>query len=176
MPKIIGQMFSIFGHLPYICNVKQKQIIIETFLKETKITKTQTKSRDMKVILQEGFTYKADFLINEEAYAKLLSVAGTFGNDNASAMLELYLESKVHKLVGFDKYAMMLLKDSIISFKTHFPSNLVTITACARECEAEVDPQHERYEDVIKQLEGAFRWRFDILDFIGGELDCWRYN
>ena len=32
-------MFSIFGHLPYICNVKQKQIIIETFLKETKITK-----------------------------------------------------------------------------------------------------------------------------------------
>ena len=45
MPKIIGQMFAIFGQLPYICNVKQKQIIIETFLKETKITKTQTKSR-----------------------------------------------------------------------------------------------------------------------------------
>lgn len=45
MPKNIGQMFSIFGHLPYICNVKQKQIYIETFLKETKIIKTQTKSR-----------------------------------------------------------------------------------------------------------------------------------
>lgn len=38
-------MFSIFGQLLYICNVKQKQINIETFLKETKITKTQTKSR-----------------------------------------------------------------------------------------------------------------------------------
>lgn len=34
-------MFYIFGKLPYICNVKQKQIITETFLKETKITKYQ---------------------------------------------------------------------------------------------------------------------------------------
>lgn len=42
MHKIIGKMFSIFGHLPYICNVKQKQIRNETFPKETKITKTQT--------------------------------------------------------------------------------------------------------------------------------------
>lgn len=39
MPKNYWAMFSIFGHFPYICNVKQKQIIIETFLKETKITK-----------------------------------------------------------------------------------------------------------------------------------------
>lgn len=45
MPKNYWEMFSIFGELPYICNVKQKQINIETFLKETKITKTQTKSR-----------------------------------------------------------------------------------------------------------------------------------
>ena len=126
----------------------------------------------MKVILQGGFTYRADYMINEEAYAKLLSAAETFGKDNASAMLGLYLESKVNNLKGFDKYAMMMLKNSIISFETHFPSNFVTITACARECEAEVDPQHERYEDVIEQLEGAFRWRVDILSFIGGELDC----
>lgn len=172
MPKIIGQMFSIFGHLTYICNVKQKEIRNETFLKETKITKTQTKSRDMKVILQEGFTYKAEFLIEEEAYAKLLSAAETFGNNNAAAMLGLYIESKVHNLKDVDKYAMMMLKNSIISFETHFPSNFVTITARARECEAEVDPQHEKYEDVIEQLERAFRWRVDILRFISGELDC----
>ena len=126
----------------------------------------------MKVILQGGFTYRADYMINEEAYAKLLSAAETFGTNNASAMLGLYLESKVNNLKGFDKYAMMMLKNSIISFETHFPSNFVTITACARECEAEVDPQHEKYEDVIEQLEGAFRWRVDILRFISGELDC----
>ena len=131
----------------------------------------------MKVILQEGFTYKAEFLIKEEAYAKLLSAAKTFGNGNASAMLGLYLESKVNNLKGFDKYAMMMLKNSIISFETHFPSNFVTITACAKECEAEVDPcskdeQERWYENVKEQLEGAFRWRVDILDFIRGELDC----
>ena len=126
----------------------------------------------MKVILQEGFTYKAEFLIKEEVYAKLLSAAETFGNYNAAAMLGLYIESKVNNLKGFGKYAMMMLKNSIISFETHFPSNFVTITARARECEAEVDPQHEKYEDVIEQLEGAFRWRVDILEFIGGELDA----
>lgn len=32
-------MFSIFGYLPYICNAKQKQIYIETFLKESKDNK-----------------------------------------------------------------------------------------------------------------------------------------
>ena len=126
----------------------------------------------MKVILQGGFTYRADYMINEEAYAKLLSVAETFGRDNASAMLDLYLERKVHNLKGFDKCAMMMLKNSIISFETHFPSNFVTITACARECEAVVDPLHERIEDVKAQLEGAFKWRVDILDFISGELDA----
>ena len=141
-------------------------------MKETKITKTQTKSRDMKVILQGGFTYRADYMIEEEAYAKLLSAGETFGKDKASAMLGLYLESKVNNLKGVDKYAMMMLKNSRISFETHFPSNFVTITACAKECEAVVDPLHERYEDVKAQLEGAFKWRVDILDFIGGELDA----
>lgn len=130
----------------------------------------------MKVILQGGFIYTAEFLIKEEAYAKLLSAAETFGKDNASAMLGLYLESKVHNLKGVDKYAMMMLKNSIISFETHFPSNFVTIRAYARECEAEVDPclkdEHERYEDVTTQLDGAFKWRVDILDFIRGELDA----
>ena len=176
MPKIIGQMFSIFGHLPYICNVKQKQIITETFLKETKLTKTQTKSRDMKVILQGGFTYRADYMIKEEAYAKLLLAAETFGTANASAMLSLYLESKVYKHKGVDKYAMMMLKNSIISFETHFPSNFVTITAYARECEAEVAPcskdEHERYKDLTKQLDAAFTRIVDILYFIRGELDA----
>lgn len=125
----------------------------------------------MKVILQEGFTYKAEFMIKEEAYAKLLSAAETFGNQNVSAMLGLYIESKVHNLKGVDKYAMMMLKNSRISFETHFPSNFVTITACARECEAVVDTLYEKY-DIIEQLEGAFRWRVDILDFIRGELDA----
>ena len=124
----------------------------------------------MKVILQEGFTYKAEFLIKEEAYAKLLSAAETFGKDNASAMLGFYIESKVHNLKDVDKYAMMMLKDSIISFETHFPSNFVTITACARECKAEVDSWHEKYEDINTQLEGALGRRVDILRFISGEL------
>lgn len=125
----------------------------------------------MKVILQEGFTYKAEFLIKEEAYAKLLSAAKTFGNQNISAMLDLYIERQVHNLKNVDKYAMMMLKDSIISFETHFPSNFVTITACARECEAVVDFLNEKY-DVIEQLENAFRLKVDILTFISGEFDC----
>lgn len=124
----------------------------------------------MKVILQEGFTYKADFMIKEEAYAKLLSAAETFGNDNASAMLALYIESKVHNLKGVDRCAMMMLKNSDIHFETHFPSNFVTITACARECEAHVDPFHEKFEVINTQLEGALGWKVDILKFIGGEL------
>lgn len=125
----------------------------------------------MRVILQEGFTYKAEFLIKEEAYAKLLSAAKTFGNQDVSAMLGLHIERQVHNLKYVDKYAMMMLKDSIISFETHFPSNFVTITACARECEAVVDSLHEKY-DVIEQLENAFRLKVDILTFISGEFDC----
>ena len=57
----------------------------------------------MKVILQGGFTYKAEYLIKEEAYAKLLSAAETFGKDHASTMLGLYLERNVHNLNVVDK-------------------------------------------------------------------------
>ena len=127
----------------------------------------------MKVIIKSGFTYTAEFMIKEEAYAKLLSAAETFGKDNASAMLDLYLERKVRNLKGFDKYAMMMLKNSTISFETHFPSNFVTITAVGRECEAVVDRFNDnRYEDVKAQVESAFKYRVDILDFIRGELDA----
>lgn len=122
----------------------------------------------MQVIIKGGFTYRAEFLIKEEAYAKLLSAAETFGKDNADAMLGLYLESKVRSLKGVDKYAMMMLKNSHISFETHFPSNFVTITAVGRECKADV----ESYLDATAQLDGAFRYRVDILDFIRGELDA----
>ena len=55
----------------------------------------------MQVIIEGGFTYTAEFLIKEEAYAKLLSAAETFGKDNASAMLGLYLENDVHNLITF---------------------------------------------------------------------------
>lgn len=124
----------------------------------------------MQVIIKEGFTYTAEFLIKEEAYAKLLSAAETFGKDNASAMLGNYIESKVHNLKDVDKYAMMMLKNSTISFETHFPSNFVTITACARKCKAEVGSWSEKYEDINTQLEGALGRRVDILRFISGEL------
>ena len=133
----------------------------------------------MQVIIKGGFTYRAEFLIKEEAYAKLISAAETFGKDNASAVLGLYLESKVHNLKGDVKYAMMMLKDCRISVETHFPSNFVTITVWARECETEVDhclkDKDERDEDVTKQLDDAFRWRADILDFISGELDTYDF-
>ena len=69
----------------------------------------------MTVIFQGGFTYRPDYMINEEAYAKLLSAAETFGKDNASAMLGLYIKRKINPLKGVDKYAMMMLKDSHIS-------------------------------------------------------------
>lgn len=133
----------------------------------------------MIVIIKGGITYRADFLIEKEAYAKLLSAAKTFGKDNASAMLDLHLESQVHNLKGDVKCAMMMLKDSRISVETHFPSNFVTITVWARECETEIDhclkDKDERDEDVTKQFEDAFRWRVDILDFISGELDTYDF-
>lgn len=122
----------------------------------------------MRVIIKGGFTYTADYMIKEEIYDKLLSAAETFGKDNASAMLGLYLESKVRSLKGVDKYAMMMLKKSHISFETHFPSNFVTIKAVGSECEADI----ESYLDATKQLDGAFRYRVDILDFISGELNA----
>ena len=95
----------------------------------------------MQVIIKEGFTYTAEFLIKEEAYAKLLSAAETFGKDNADAMLGLYLENYAHNLKGIDnKYILKMLKESTISFRTFFPSNHVTIEVSGPESLVEVDP------------------------------------
>ena len=123
----------------------------------------------MIVPFQGGFTYRAEYMINEEAYPKLLSAAKTFGNDNASAILGLYLDSNVHNIRDFDKYDR-LLKNSTISFETHFPSNFVAIIVCVTDSEVEVDPNHDTYEEVKTTLDRVFRWRVDILDFIRSEL------
>ena len=123
----------------------------------------------MIVPFQGGFTYRAEYMINEEAYPKLLSAAKTFGNDNASAMLDLYLDSNVHNIKDFDKYDR-LLKNSTISFETHFPSNFVAIIVCVTDSEVEVDLNHDTYEEVKTTLDRVFRWRVDILNFIRGEL------
>ena len=124
----------------------------------------------MIVPFQGGFTYRAEYMINEEAYPKLLSAAKTFGNDNASAMLGLYLDSNVHNIKDFDKYDRLFLKNSTISFETHFPSNFVVIIVCVTDSEVEVDPNHDTYEEVKTTLDRVFRWRVDILDFIRSEL------
>lgn len=117
-----------------------------------------------------GFIYRADFMIKEEAYARLLSAVKTFGKDNADAMLRLYIESKVNVLKIVDRNAMIFLKNSTISCETHFPSNFVTITACVKDCDAEVDNWHEMHEYVKTTLDASFRRRFDNLLFISGEL------
>lgn len=124
----------------------------------------------MIVPFQGGFTYRAEYMINEEAYSRLLSAAKTFGNDNASAMLDLYLDSNVHNIKDFDNKYDRLLKNSTISFETHFPSNFVAIIVCATDSEVEVDPNHDTYEEVKATLDRVFRWRVDILDFISSEL------
>ena len=131
----------------------------------------------MKVILQEGFTYKAEFLIKEEAYAKLLSAAETFGKDNADAMLGLYLENDVHNLKGINnKYILKMLKESTISFRTFFPSNHITISVYGHESLVDIDPClkefSERHQDIADQLAREFKYKTDILKFISGELDC----
>ena len=171
-------MFSIFGQLPYICNVKQKQINIETFLKETKITKTQTKSRDMKVILQGGFTYTAEFFIKEEAYAKLIAAAQTFGEDNAAAMLGLYIENEVNKLQDIKNRncVLSMLCKSTISFRTFFPSNHVTISVYGQDGLFYIDDYYkeksQRHQEVAAQIAREFRLRYGILEFISGGLNC----
>ena len=124
----------------------------------------------MIVPFQGGFTYRADYMINEEAYPKLLSAAKIFGNDNASAMLSLYLDSNVHNIKDFDKYDRPFLKNSTISFETHFPSNFVAIIVCVTDSEVEVDHNRDTYEEVKTTLDRVFRWRVDILDFIRSEL------
>ena len=139
---------------------------------KTIITKTQTKSRDMKVNLHGGFTYKAVYKIKEDAYTKLLSTAEKFGNDYTSRSLGLYLANQIYPLKGINKNAQLILKNSTISCTTHFPSTYVTITVCVTDCEAEIDPCYDKYEEVKTTLDDAFRWRFDILDFFRGELDA----
>ena len=132
----------------------------------------------MQVIIEGGFTYTAEFLIKEEAYAKLLSAAETFGNDNASAMLDLYLENDVHNLkkIG-NRCILKMLKESTISFRTFFPSNHVTIKVYGPESLIEVDPclegGIERQQDIEHQLAREFKLKTGILEFISGELDCY---
>lgn len=124
----------------------------------------------MIVPFQGGFTYRADYMINEEAYAKLLSAAGTFGNHHTSDMLGHYIESKVNNLKGFNKYDRLFLKNSTISFETHFPSNFVAIIVCVTDSEVDVDPNHDTYEEVKTTLDRVIRSKVDILDFIRSEL------
>ena len=98
-----------------------------------------------------------------------MSVAKTSGNDNALAILDLCLNDNIHNVRDFDKYDR-LLKNSTISFETHFPSNFVAIIVCATDSEMEVDPNHDTYEEVKTTLDRVFRWRVDILDFIRSEF------
>lgn len=131
----------------------------------------------MQVIIEGGFTYTAEFLINEEAYAKLISAAETFGEDNADDMLGLYLEDYVHNLNDINnKYILKMLKESTISFTTFFPSNHVTIEVSGPEILVEVNPCSkgflERLQDIENQLAREFKLKTGILKFISGELGC----
>lgn len=131
----------------------------------------------MQVIIKGGFTYTAEFLIKEEAYAKLLSAAKTFGKDNASAMLGLYLDNDVHNLKGIDnKYILKMLKESAISFRTFFPSNHVTIFVCGHKSLVDINPDlngyRERNQEIADLLAREFKHKTDLLEFISDELDC----
>ena len=129
----------------------------------------------MQVIIKSGFTYTAEFLIKEEAYAKLLSAAETFGKDNASAMLGLYLENDVHDLKDINnKYILKMLKESTISFRTFFPSNHVTISVYGNESKVDIDPNlkeyRERHQEIADLLAREFKLKTHLLEFISGEL------
>ena len=129
----------------------------------------------MQVIIKGGFTYTAEFLIKEEAYAKLLSAAETFGKDNASAMLGLYLENDVHNLKDINnKYILKMLKESTISFRTFFPSNHVTISVHGNESKVDIDPNlkeyRERHQEIADLLAREFKLKTHLLEFISGEL------
>lgn len=129
----------------------------------------------MQVIIKGGFTYTAEFFIKEEAYAKLISAAKTFGKDNAGAMLGNYLENEVHNLKGIDnKYILKMLKESTISFRTFFPSNHVTISVYGNESKVDIDPNlkeyRERHQEIADMLAREFKYKTDILKFISGEL------
>lgn len=129
----------------------------------------------MQVIIKGGFTYTAEFFIKVEAYAKLLSAAETFGKDNASAMLGLYLENEVHNLKGIgNKYILKMLKESTMSFRTFFPSNHVTISVYGNESKVDIDPNlkeyRERHQEIADLLAREFKLKTDLLEFISGEL------
>ena len=132
----------------------------------------------MIVITKGVFTYTAEFFIKEEAYAKLVSAAKTFGNDNAAAMLGLYLENEVNKLQDTKNLNCVLpmLCKSTIQFKTFFPSNHVTISVYGQDglfyindCYKE---KSQRHQEVAAQIARKFRLRSGILEFISDGLNC----
>lgn len=129
----------------------------------------------MQVIIKGGFTYTAEFLIKEEAYAKLISAAETFGKDNADDVLGFYLEDYVHNLKDINnKYILKMLKESTISFRTFFPSNHVTISVYGNESKVDIDPNlkeyRERHQEIADLLAREFKLKADLLEFISGEL------
>ena len=132
----------------------------------------------MQVIIKGGFTYTAEFFIKEEAYDKLVSAAQTFGNDNAAAMLGLYLENEVNKLQDIKNRncVLSMLCKSTIQFKTFFPSNHVTIYVYGQDGLFYIDDYYkeksQRHQEVAAQIAREFRLRSCILEFISGELDC----
>lgn len=132
----------------------------------------------MKVIIKGVFTYTAEFFIKEEAYAKLVSAAQTFGNDNAAAMLGLYLENEVDKLQDIKNRncVLSMLCKSTIQFKTFFPSNHVTISVYGQDGLFYIDDYYkgksQRHQEVAAQIAREFRLRSGILEFISGGLNC----
>lgn len=132
----------------------------------------------MKVIIKGIFTYTAEFFIKEEAYAKLVSAAQTFGNDNAAAMLGLYLENEVNKLQDIKNRncVLSMLCKSTIQFKTFFPSNHITISVYGQDGLLYIDDYYkeksQRHQEVDAQIAREFRLRSGILEFISGGLNC----
>ena len=132
----------------------------------------------MKGIIKWVFTYTAEFLIKEEAYAKLIAAAQTFGEDNAAAMLGLYLENEVNKLqdIKTRNCVLSMLCQSTIQFKTFFPSNYVTISVYGQDGLFYIDDYYkeksQRHQEVAAQIAREFRLRSGILEFISGGLNC----
>lgn len=132
----------------------------------------------MKVIIKGDFTYTAEFLIKEEAYAKLIAAAQTFGNDNAAAMLCLYFENEINKLQDTKNRncVLSMLCESSIHFKAFFPSNYVTISVYGQDGLFYIDDYYkeksQRHQEVAAQIAREFRLGSGILEFISGELNC----
>lgn len=138
----------------------------------------------MQVIIKGGFTYTAEFFIKEEAYAKLISAAKTYGKDKADAILCFYLKNEVYNLRGICykykrilkyKYIFKMLIDSTISFRTFFPSNHVTISVYGNESKEDIDPNlkeyRERHQEIADLLAREFKLNTDRIEFISGELN-----